>query len=149
MPGSTKFLLISQGPVSAYLPAFTFVVYVVGKPCWCHGMEMLSTLPALCEGNPPMDCGLRCHIWCDCKLTLDLVLLSVSCWKHVHSASISTFTHAQLKWSCFEDFPESKVHVANMGPIWGRQDPGGPHVDPMNFAIWADIYCFRTLWCPL
>ena len=25
---------------------------------------------------------------------------------------------------------------ANMGPIWGRQDPGGPHVGPMNFAIW-------------
>ena len=24
-----------------------------------------------------------------------------------------------------------------MGPIWGRQDPGGPHVDPMNFAIWV------------
>ena len=22
-----------------------------------------------------------------------------------------------------------------MGPIWGRQDPGGPHVSPMNFAI--------------
>ena len=22
-----------------------------------------------------------------------------------------------------------------MGPIWGRQDPGGPHVGPMNFAI--------------
>ena len=32
--------------------------------------------------------------------------------------------------------PESKVHEANMGPIWGRQDPGGPHVGPMNFAIW-------------
>ena len=32
--------------------------------------------------------------------------------------------------------PESKVHGANMGPIWGRQDPGGPHVGPMNFAIW-------------
>ena len=31
--------------------------------------------------------------------------------------------------------PDSKVHGANMGPIWGRQDPGGPHVDPMNFAI--------------
>ena len=26
-----------------------------------------------------------------------------------------------------------------MGPIWGRQDPGGPHVGPMNFAIW--VYC--------
>ena len=22
-----------------------------------------------------------------------------------------------------------------MGPIWGRQDPGGPHVGHMNFAI--------------
>ena len=28
-----------------------------------------------------------------------------------------------------------KVHGANMGPIWGRQDPGGPHVGPMKFAI--------------
>ena len=26
-----------------------------------------------------------------------------------------------------------------MGPIWGRQDPGGPHVDPMNFAIWGVV----------
>ena len=23
-----------------------------------------------------------------------------------------------------------------MGPIWGRQDPGGTHVYPMNFTIW-------------
>ena len=35
--------------------------------------------------------------------------------------------------------PDSKVHGANMGPIWGRQDPGGPHVGPMNFATWEDI----------
>ena len=33
--------------------------------------------------------------------------------------------------------PDSKVHGANMGPIWGRQDPGGPHVGHMNFAIRA------------
>ena len=32
--------------------------------------------------------------------------------------------------------PDSKVHGVNTGPIWGRQDPGGPHVGPMNFAIW-------------
>ena len=31
--------------------------------------------------------------------------------------------------------PDSKVHGANMGSIWGRQDPGGPHVDPMKVAI--------------
>ena len=33
--------------------------------------------------------------------------------------------------------PDSKVHGANMGPIWGRQDPGGPHVGPVNLAIWG------------
>ena len=38
--------------------------------------------------------------------------------------------------------PDSKVGGANMGPIWGRQDPGGPHVGAMNFTILADIlYC--------
>ena len=31
--------------------------------------------------------------------------------------------------------PDSKVYGANMGPIWGRQDPGVSHVGPMNFAI--------------
>ena len=25
-----------------------------------------------------------------------------------------------------------------MGPIWGQEDPGGPHVGPMNFAIWDE-----------
>ena len=32
--------------------------------------------------------------------------------------------------------PGSKIYGAKIGPIWGRQDPGGPHVGPMNFAIW-------------
>ena len=36
-------------------------------------------------------------------------------------------------------YPDNKVHGANMVPIWGRQDPGGPHVDPMNFALWVFI----------
>ena len=32
--------------------------------------------------------------------------------------------------------PYSKVHGANMGPIWGREDPCGPHFGPMKFVIW-------------
>ena len=32
-------------------------------------------------------------------------------------------------------FPDNKVYGANMGPVWGKQNPGGPHVGPMNFAI--------------
>ena len=43
-------------------------------------------------------------------------------------------------------YPDSKVHGANMGPIWGRQDPGGPHVGPMNFAIWASILLTWSWW---
>ena len=33
--------------------------------------------------------------------------------------------------------PDSKVHGANMGPIWVRQDSAEPPVGPMNIAIWA------------
>ena len=36
----------------------------------------------------------------------------------------------------FMPIPDSKVHGANMGPIWGRQDPGGPHGGPKNLTIW-------------
>ena len=45
--------------------------------------------------------------------------------------------HVELYWHN----PDSKVHGANMGPTWGRQDPGGPRVGPMNFAIWG---CIKT-----
>ena len=55
-----------------------------------------------------------------------------------------TFSH----WTCvnipifiFCLNPDSKVHGANMGPIWGRQDPGGLHVGPMNFIIWEGTAC--------
>ena len=35
-------------------------------------------------------------------------------------------------------YPDSRVYGAYyMGPIWDRQDPDGPHVVPMNFAIWV------------
>ena len=49
------------------------------------------------------------------------------------------------------NIPHSKVHGANMVPIWGRQDPGGPHVGPVNFAIWNALVsapyasCKKTL----
>ena len=49
--------------------------------------------------------------------------------------------------------PDSKVHGANMGSIWDRQDTDGPHVGPVNFAIWeafhlkasAPMHVFRGL----
>ena len=36
-----------------------------------------------------------------------------------------------------DQYPYNKVHGAKMGPTWGRQDQGGPHVSPMNLAIWV------------
>ena len=44
-----------------------------------------------------------------------------------------------LAWWPHHHFLDNKVHGANMGPIWGRQDPGGPHVGPMNFDIWVGL----------
>ena len=43
-----------------------------------------------------------------------------------------------LQW-CINTNSDSMVYGANMGPTWGRQDPGGPHVGPMNLAIWEYI----------
>ena len=52
--------------------------------------------------------------------------------------------HLQTQWwlslgleGLKQIFPDSKVHGANMGTIWGRQGPGGPHIGPMDFAIWV------------
>ena len=45
------------------------------------------------------------------------------------------FKISLCKSKCFS--LDNKIHGANMGPIWGRQDPGGSHVGPMNFAIWV------------
>ena len=33
------------------------------------------------------------------------------------------------------NYPDSKVHVTNMGPTWVLPAPGGPHVSPMDLAI--------------
>ena len=41
--------------------------------------------------------------------------------------AIKVVRHAG-QWTTPENIhPDSKVHGANMGPIWGQQDPGGPH----------------------
>ena len=54
-------------------------------------------------------------------------------WITVHWAQLLS------KYFQCQAYPDSKVHGANMGPIWGQQDPGGPHVGPLNFAIWVAL----------
>ena len=64
---------------------------------------------------------------------IHLSLLSIGIIE-VDVFSISLFECGESPW---QTYPESKVHGTNMGPIWGRQDPGGPHVGPIKFAIWV------------
>ena len=59
--------------------------------------------------------------------------------------TIHTSSQSQCYFQKPTNFPDSKVHGAKMGPIWGRQDPGGPHVDPMNFAIWVILFYQKEL----
>ena len=47
---------------------------------------------------------------------------------------VDTFTNMAPDMS-----PDSKVYGGNMRPTWGRQDPGGSHVGPMNLAIWVPV----------
>ena len=63
-----------------------------------------------------------CNVCSQCVLCNDSVILCI-----------------MLVWTLFQNLhtiPDSKVNGANMGPIWGRQDPGGPHVGPVNLGIW-------------
>ena len=54
--------------------------------------------------------------------------------KGIHATHLSIFSRVtSLSYN-------SKVHGSIMGPIWGRQDPGGPHVGSMNFAIWVVLF---------
>ena len=47
-----------------------------------------------------------------------------------------------------EQVPDSKVRGAYMGSTWVRQDPGGPHVGPMNLAIRGVDQDFQLIWQP-
>ena len=60
----------------------------------------------------------------------------------------SSYDCSYLSWRVRSDrscilsgkFPVSKIHGANVGPAWGRQDPSGPHVGHTKLAIWVIIY---------
>ena len=39
--------------------------------------------------------------------------------------------------SVLGNYPDSKDHGANMGSIWVLSAPGGPHIGPMDLAIWV------------
>ena len=65
-----------------------------------------------------------------CNVSLILSLIKAMGYKNVLPCFLGKSCVA-----CID--PDSKVYGANMGSTWGRQDPVGPHVGPMNLAIWG------------
>ena len=67
-----------------------------------------------------------------------MIQLTIS--KHLFMQCLSMNRRRSINWTTdvpvYRGIPDSKAHDANMGPILGRPDPGGPPVDPINFAIW-------------
>ena len=102
-----------------------------------------------CYGLSPVQCqatswgnGGWCYIPCS-PATLDRACWL--CWPgwlyhlqgsnhEVPGKQWALHWHGWLCWSVI--IHNSKVHGANMGPTWGWQDPGGPHVGHVNLAIW-------------
>ena len=73
------------------------------------------------------------------ELTMAVCNMITSCENNILKFTclieLSVVTHHHLVLpQCV--FPDSMVHGAF---IWGRQDPGGPHVGHMNFAMWVMI----------
>ena len=71
------------------------------------------------------------------KVAVTAVMIAAAAYRGRCEGGIVAFTYKALG---NDNIPDSKVHGCYMGTSWGRQDPGGPHVGPMNLAIW-DVFC--------
>ena len=71
----------------------------------------------------------------DCEMcTSSYIILSYLRHNHRHRhRQIKSMNHYLLL--DHDTFPDSKVHVAHMGPTCGLSAPGRPHVGPMKLAI--------------
>ena len=75
------------------------------------------------------------------SVVCDVTIINTVCTVLTEDTPIEWTANSGVDWTTYrypvEHYnPDSKVHGANVGPILGRQEPGGPHVGHMNFAIW-------------
>ena len=69
-----------------------------------------------------------------------------------HALQNLTLKRLMRYWKATNGSPDSKVHVANMGPTWVLSVPGGPHVGPWTLLSWSHTFirkhcciCFRVV----
>ena len=119
--------LIYVRPVGSTLLFCMRALYIVGMS-WCISKVKL-----------PMDAmsTVRMNVdmtWRISKIKLPMDTISTIRMNVVYSLTFIRYQDTTYLATGHHD-PDSKVHGPSTGPIWGRQDPGGPHVGPMNFAI--------------
>ena len=78
-------------------------------------------------------------------------LIGLDAWSGIRAQSMTPFVEysahgiVDLRGEWILIYPDSKIRVTNMGPIWDRQGPGGSHVGPMNLAI-RDVSRYDRSW---
>ena len=84
---------------------------------------------------------MKCHLRADEALD-DVIVVRIygGTVDYVHTSRTREVMAMQVTGAGLKTIPDSKVLWANIGPTWGRQDPGGPHVGHMNLAIWDEIF---------
>ena len=81
----------------------------------CLAYMYISFVFGYCQVVP------KYKIWCGWK---------TQCFSQIIFMPAVSAVQKKLKASKRREENDSKVHGANMGPIWGRQDPGGPMLSP-------------------
>ena len=71
------------------------------------------------------------------QIRINQILIRVNCSLWVSSNRQTYTLMLVVCWWYTVTASAVKLIARFMGPIWGRQDTGGPHVGPMNFAIWG------------
>ena len=115
---------------------------------WRHQMEAFSAQLAICAGNSPGNSSVNSPHEGQWRgaLMFSLICGSINAWVNNRETGDLRRHHAhydviEMHYHSGGRFVSYAWNGANMGPIWGRQDPGRPHVGPMNFAIWRASRC--------
>ena len=118
---------------------FSLLIYQVRLICWLatcvQGNKDNFLFPKImCNQLKHVPQSKKCHSTLFGKL-IRYVLKIIQCiYLPPHFVTIYRFTDDV---ALPIHYHHNKVHGAITGPIWGRQDPGGPHVGLMNFASWV------------
>ena len=75
----------------------------------------------------PVQLNKNFQVWINCYI--------INIHRHITKSLLESY----IDFNMDIPYPDSKIRGANMGPTWVLAAPGGPHVGPMNLAIWVGM----------